>query len=165
MEGIATMMATARTRGLTGRIVTAAVALLIILPLLLAAAGCGAGESPSEVAEQALRAIAAKDCDRILDLTATDKIDQVYEGDRDKALEDCRASMDQTNNIEGVGDVSFEITEFEVLEEQIDGDNATVKYRAVVRTTAEGIDEEQTDEDQIELTKEGSSWKVAGLGA
>lgn len=164
MESVAAVIATGRNfRG--SRWIAAAAAIALVLSLAAMAAGCGTSESPSEVAEQAISAIAAKDCDRILELTATERIEAVYEGDREKALEDCREGMAQTGDIEGVGDITFEITVFEVLEEQVDGSNATVKYRAVIKTTAEGKDEEQTDEDEIHLTKEGSTWKVASLGA
>ena len=131
--------------------------MLVVAGLLLALAlpvlGCG-GDSPSVVAERFVTASADLDCDTLVELMSNDSV-QLFGEDRGQAVEACKEQLAAL----GEGAPNLEVTSFEVTEENIDGDTATVDFKASAKI--EGEETEQTQEDTVNLVKEDGKWKVS----
>lgn len=116
--------------------------------------GCGTEESPSAVLEEFSYAQANNDCEKIIDLLNDESknlFSMTNEGDVDP-VEGCQ-QMFQVHPQE------IEITSFETIEENIDGDTAVVKFKITGKVDGEDVDEEET----INMTKEDGQWKVSLL--
>lgn len=119
---------------------------------LLAAAGCGSDEnSPSAAVEQFIYAQADKDCDRLVSLLDTSSKDTLSKaiGPQGDPVAGCQQTMSaQTQEIE--------ITDFNVIEENINGDTATVKFSIEGSVNGQTMNEEDT----ANMIKENGEWKV-----
>ncbi len=125
-------------------------AIILALALPVLAFGCG-GDDPGATVEEFVRASAALDCDTLVSLMSDESV-KLFGEDRDKAVEGCKQNMSTFQGEES----KIEITSFEVLEESVDGDSAKVKFKVSAKIAGE----EQTDEDEVNLVKEGGEWKI-----
>jgi hypothetical protein len=125
---------------------------LIIIGLIIVAAAIAgyfvykqfAHASPGAVTEDFFRAtLEDKDCRKAVDLTSSKQIEN-----RDEAIAACNEEL------QGIGNAK--IVSFEITEEKIEGDKATVKYKGV----AEINGEQEEDEDTVSLVKEDGDWKI-----
>lgn len=122
--------------------------LLLALGALLAllAVSCG-GESPGDVARESLEAYNQRDFGLVYDLSTQSLRDQV--GDRDTAIEVMESSWPE----------GAEIADIEIVEESVDGDNATVSWKGTVRIP--GM-EDEGGESTIHLVREDGEWRLSG---
>jgi hypothetical protein len=132
-------------------LVACALALILTAPLAIFAAGCGDGDGPATALEDFTYAQAAKDCDRLvplLDAQSKEILGKAI-GPNGDPVEGCRQTMEaQTQTIE--------ITDFNIIEENIDGDSATVKFS--INGTVDG--QETSEENTVDLVRENGEWKV-----
>jgi hypothetical protein len=105
-------------------------------------------DSPGAVAEAFLIAMANKDCSTYIDLTSARRVG----GDRDNGIKNCNRDLSDERNIN--------IISFEVTEETIDGDRATVKFREVGEVDGKREDGSGT----VNLVKEDGNWKIESYG-
>lgn len=118
----------------------------------LTAAGCGSDEnSPSAVVEQFIYAQANKDCDKLVSLLDSSSKDTLSKamGPQGDPVAGCQQTMSaQTQEIE--------ITDFNVSEENVNGDTATVKFSIDGSVNGQAMSEEDT----ANMIKENGEWKV-----
>lgn len=120
--------------------------------------GCGddqgqstSGESPKEVAHKYMEASVNLDVDTAYSLLSQED-KEVY--DLEAMREEAEATMGQMAE----ADISYEIGE-----ETINGDNATVAVTVIVRDSESGESQDFTD--NLNLVKENGEWKVSLGGA
>lgn len=117
---------------------------------LVAVMGCGgnggSGASPSEVAEQFLKAQFDKDVDTAHELLSSQDKQQIPKED----LEKMAAMMPE----------GYEYS-FEVTGENISGDTATVNVS--ITAIIPESEEPQTSDQSLNLVKEGGEWKISVL--
>lgn len=132
--------------------------LAVVIPALLllgiVAAGCGTEDSPSAVLEEFTYAQADQDCEKIINLLSEESkslFSMTDEGDVDP-VEGC-------NQMLQVHPQEIEVSNFETIEENIDGDTAVVTFKVTGKVDGEDVDQEET----INVVKENGEWKVSLL--
>lgn len=121
------------------------VVLSLVAAMVLALSACG-GDSPGDTVKEYFDNISSGDFGAVYDLLSKDSpVRQQYS--RDEFTEMAREEFPQ----------GATISDYSVLEEKIDGDRATVKFRATLKAPNEP---EDTDEDTISLVKEDGKWKL-----
>jgi hypothetical protein len=119
----------------------AVIAVTVLLFASLVAFGCG-DSGPKGSVESFINAFKDKNCEK-----AVDYIDLEGAGtNKEDMVKSCQASV-------GAG----EIVSYKILEENINGDKATVK----VETTTKIGDKEETTTDTIDVVKKNGEWKVS----
>jgi ketosteroid isomerase-like protein len=126
-----------------------AILALVLIAIILLALGCG-GNSASAAAEDFVRAVADKDCQKIVDLIADDS-KAFFEQEGQDAVAGCEASIGAE-----FADQEIVIKSFEVTGESDDGDTHSVDFK--MESTVNG--EDQSTEDTVKLVKQNGSWKV-----
>lgn len=131
-----------------------AVVALVVLLLGVSAAGCG-GDSPSSVLEEFTYAQADNDCEKIIDLLTEESrgLFSMATGTETDPVEACKQTL-------AASPQEVEITNFETIEENIDGDRAEVKFSISGNVGGEELTQEET----ITMVKEDGGWKVSLLG-
>lgn len=112
--------------------------------MALFAAGCG-DDSPGDVVKEALEKTSDRDFGDVYDLFSRDS--SLRKQSKDEYVADAEKDMPEEASIEDI----------EILEEKIDGDKATVKFKATFKTPGEPDD---TDENTAKLVKEDGEWKI-----
>ncbi len=124
-------------------------AMLLVLMMLLMAAGCG-DSGPTAAAEDFMEAAKSKDCDKMveyMDLSAPEF--EELGVTKEALVESCKSDAE----------AGGEIKSYKITEETVDGDTATVK----VEVTTEENGEESTDTTSFSMTKRDGEWKI-GFG-
>lgn len=132
--------------------------LVVMIPAMLLlgimAWGCGTADSPSAVLEEFSYAQADNDCEKTIDLLTEESkslFSMTNEGDVDP-VEGCKQMLE-------VHPQEIKITNFETIEENIDGDTAVVKFKITGTVDGEEVEQEET----IDMIKEDGKWKVSLL--
>lgn len=113
--------------------------------MALFAAGCG-DDSPGDVVKEALEKTSDRDFDEVYDMFAKDSSMRKYNS-KEEYVENAKKNMPE----------GASISDIEILEEKIDGDNATVRFKATFKAPDEPDD---TDEETAKLVKEDGEWKI-----
>jgi hypothetical protein len=126
------------------------VALIVVLAVSLVAIGCGE-DSPSAAVEDFIEATKDGNCDKAVDMLDLDVPGMEEAGlstdDLKKEIvASCEADVENS-----------EIVSYEVRNEEIDGDTATVE----VEMTTKVDDEESTETDTLTLNKRDGEWKIS----
>lgn len=98
--------------------------------------------TPAGTVETYVNAISEKDCERMFDFMSERSVPS-----GSSAEASCSMFMDVLN---------FEVSDFELLEEEIDGDTATVTFQAEMKLGGQSM----PDQDTLSLIREDGSWKV-----
>jgi hypothetical protein len=119
-------------------------------------AGCGDSNGPASVAEEFVYAQADKDCDKLVSLLDSSSKDTLSkaQGPQGDPAEGCRQTMEAQTQ-------AIEITDFKVIEENINGDTATVKFSISGNVDGQSMSEEDT----ANMVKENGEWKVSLFAA
>ncbi len=130
-------------------LVVTAILVLLVVPAL----GCG-GESPSAALEEFTYAQADNDCEKIINLLTEESkgLFSMATGTEMDPVEACRQTLEANPQ-------EVEITKFETIEENIDGDTAEVKFSISGKVGGEELTQEET----ITMIKEDGVWKVSLL--
>jgi hypothetical protein len=126
---------------------TMIVCIALLVAALGAVVGCGGGDSgssPSQVVEKYLEASFDKDVDAAYELMSSE----------DQKL----LSKEDMRDMVGAELEGFEY-DYEIGEETISGDTATVEVKITVSDSASGQSEEF--EDTLNLVKEDGEWKIS----
>lgn len=120
-------------------------AIALIMTALLAG-GCGGG-SPSSVVDDYIAAINDHDFDRVYDLASSSYQES---SPRDEFI----------GGMEAVWIEGARLEDYEVIEETVDGDAATVTFKT--RVVLPGVQEELLEENEssVDLVKEEGEWKI-----
>lgn len=124
---------------------------LAIAALLLAAAlaaGCGGGDSPSSVVDDYIGALNERDFDKIYDLTSS-------------SYQESQPKDEFVSGLEAVWIEGSSLEEYEIIEEKVDGDKATVTFKATVLLPGAPEDSSEMSESSVELVKEDGGWKLS----
>lgn len=138
-------------RGISsGKAAGCVIAVLLAALLVAGATGCGSS-GPADTVEDFLQAALDKDCRKMVELSSTRSLG---EQTRDEAIQDCESS-EELSSILAVFE-GIELESFEAIEEDIRGEDATVKARMTFRIA----DNEETTEETFKLVQETGEWKV-----
>lgn len=118
--------------------------LIIVLVLLAPAWSCG-GDSPGDVAMQSLEAYNQREFDLLYDLSSTSLKGQL--GTREEGIEIMSATWPP----------GASISDIEIIEENEDGDRATVVWKGNVSLPDLPVRE---NESEIKLVREDDQWKI-----
>lgn len=132
--------------------ITAMLVLVLALAAVLSASGCGSDE-PARVVEEFLNSTADQDCEKWVELLSSESL-ELFGGSREEAVKSCEESVKSL----GGENARVEMVNFEALEQEINGDTATVKFSATARI--EGVEDEIIEEDTATLIKENGEWKI-----
>lgn len=121
------------------------VVLSLVAALALTVTACG-GDSPGDTVKKYFDNISSGDFGAVYDLLSKDSPAR-KQYSRDEFVEMAKEEFPQ----------GATISNYSVLEEKIDGDRATVKFRATLKAPDAP---EDTDEDTISLVKEDGKWKL-----
>lgn len=122
----------------------------LLLLAALAVSGCG-DTGPAATAEDFIKAALDKDCAGMLELSSSQSIGGQS---REEAIRECEQSGELTQ-LFGMME-NIKLKDFEVLEEDIRGEEATVKARLVLKVG----DQEDSIEQTFLLVLEEGAWKV-----
>jgi hypothetical protein len=127
-------------------------ALIVVLAMSVLAIGCGE-DSPSAAVEDFIEATKDGDCEKAvdmidLDMSGMEKAGINTDDMKKEIVASCEADVENS-----------EIVSYEVRNEEIEGDTATVE----VEMTTKVDGEESTDTDTLTLNKKDGEWKI-GLG-
>ncbi len=125
----------------------AAVITVMVLAAALAA-GCGGGDSPGMVVDDYISALNDHDFERIYDMTST-------------SYQDSQPKDEFVSGLEAVWTEGSSLEDYEVVEETIDGDTATVKFKARVVLPGAPDDASEVSESSVELVREDGDWKIS----
>lgn len=113
--------------------------------MALFAAGCGGG-GPGDTVEKFFENMADRNFAEVYDMVSRDS------PARKVSREEFIKTMEEAGIPEGAS-----MSDYEVLEERIDGDRATVRFKATLKAPNEPDD---TDEGTVELVNEDGEWKI-----
>jgi hypothetical protein len=128
-----------------------ALTLVLLVPVVLGAAGCGGGKSDKEMIESTVRdyftAFADSDYAKACDNLAAPTREELTKAAR---VKDCSTALERGAARAGVRRFRAQLRDARVVSVTVTDKTATAKVRAIGATTS------------LPLVKEGSSWKLEG---